>query len=124
MRPIGCPEMSATKYQAQLLNIPEEKRLHLSTVLASTQTTSALVAQDTVCSLQLFRPTLHITGSNIFTPSPQSSSPTTTTHTHTVSCCSCAVVKPQTQAPGLGPRLLRSNLFILPPPPLVLFYLT
>jgi len=59
MRTIGCPEMSATKYQALLLNTPEEHRPHLSTVLASTQTTSALVTQDTVRSLQLFRPTFH-----------------------------------------------------------------
>ena len=43
MRPMGCLEMSATKYQAQLLNIPEEQRPHLSTALASTQSTSALV---------------------------------------------------------------------------------
>ena len=32
----------------------------------------------------------------------------------------CAVVKSQTQAPGLGPRLLWSNLFILHPPLLYL----
>jgi hypothetical protein len=37
MRPISCPEMSATKYQAMLLNIPEEQRPHLPTVLATTQ---------------------------------------------------------------------------------------
>jgi hypothetical protein len=37
MRPTGWPEMSATKYQALLLNIPEGQRPHLSTVLASIQ---------------------------------------------------------------------------------------